>query len=386
MKFTGTFDAVRRVHGHAVVWAALLAVLLALAELLERVSFPAAQMVLGLTAGAGLALTGRLPRPLPRQVFVGVQALMGVLMGSYLELPLLSAIGTAMLPVLGVTAATLLVSVLVALLFARCTRVALPTAVLGLLAGGSAAVVSCADELDADPRQVAFMQYLRVMLVAVSAPLVTALLSDDDTGGQTVRLASRVTNAELPHWMIVGRGDQIAGLCTAVLLSVVGIRLGRRLRIPSPSLIGPMLVTAALTALGHSHGYAPTNLLRELLFILIGLEVGSRFTRAVITEMARMIPGILLAVTALSAAVTALASLLSRCVDLKLSDLYLATTPGGINAVLATGEGMGANMPLITSVQTIRLLIMVATVPLIARLLRRADPEARGEAHRESQA
>lgn len=34
MKFTGTFDAVRRVHGHAVVWAALLAVLLALAELL----------------------------------------------------------------------------------------------------------------------------------------------------------------------------------------------------------------------------------------------------------------------------------------------------------------------------------------------------------------
>ncbi|MBF6327038.1 AbrB family transcriptional regulator [Nocardia transvalensis] len=351
-------------------WVLLLGAVLALAEVLDRVRFPAPQMILAIVVGAGLALTGRLPAPLPRQVSVGVQAMLGVLMGSYLEVSLLGSIGLALLPVLAITAATLVVSVLVALVFARCTKVALPTATLGLLAGGSAAVVSCADDMDADPRQVAFMQYLRVMLVAVSAPAVAALLDGGSHTEKVATVASKVTDDSLPHWMLVGRGDQIAGLCTAIVLCLIGIRLGRLLRIPSPTLIGPMLLTAVLTALGLSHGYAPTNLFKELLFVMIGFDVGTRFTRAVVAEMARMIPGMTIAIGALSVAVAALAYLLSLFVDLELSDLYLATTPGGINAVLAAAEGMGANMPLITSVQSVRLLFMVAMLPVMGRLFK----------------
>ncbi|MFJ4655111.1 AbrB family transcriptional regulator [Nocardia sp. NPDC088792] len=355
-------------------WILLLTGLLATSEVLDRLQFPASQMILGLAAGAVLAITGRLPAPLPRPISIGVQAMMGVLMGSYLEPSLLSSIGVALLPVLGITVATLVVSVLVAMVFARCTRIPLPTAVLGLLAGGSAAVVSCADELDADSRQVAFMQYLRVMLVALSAPLVTHLLGRGSSGEEAAPVLSRVTNPDLPHWMIVGRGDQIAGLCIAIMLGLIGLRLAHLLRIPSPALIGPMLLTAAITAMGISHGYAPTNLFRELLFVLIGFDVGARFTRSTVMAMARMIPGMTLAIAVLSAAIAALAYLLSRCVALNLSDLYLATTPGGINAVLATAQDMGANMPLITSVQSVRLVLMVAMVPIVARLFRRRAP------------
>ncbi|MCM6778623.1 AbrB family transcriptional regulator [Nocardia sp. CDC159] len=351
-------------------WTALLAGVLAVAELLDKIRFPAPQMIVAIIVGAILALAGRLPAPLPRQVSVGVQAMLGVLMGSYLEVSLLGSIGLALLPVLAITAATLVVSLLVALVFARCTRVALPTATLGLLAGGSAAVVSCADDMDADPRQVAFMQYLRVLLVAVSAPAVAALLDPGEHTEHVSVVASRVTNAALPHWALVGRGDQVAGLCIAIVLCLLGIRIGRLLKLPSPTLIGPMLITAALTALGLSHGYAPTNMFKELLFVLIGFDVGTRFTRAVVMEMARMIPGMTIAIGVLSIAVAALAYVLSLFVDLELSDLYLATTPGGINAVLAAAEGMGANMPLITSVQSIRLLFMVAMLPLMGKLFR----------------
>ncbi|RDI68878.1 hypothetical protein DFR76_101414 [Nocardia pseudobrasiliensis] len=351
-------------------WIVLLVAVLAIAELLDRVRFPAPQMIVAIIVGAILALTGRLPAPMPKQVSVGVQAMLGVLMGSYLEVSLLGSIGLALLPVLAITAATLVVSLLVALVFARFTKVALPTATLGLLAGGSAAVVSCADDMDADPRQVAFMQYLRVLLVAVSAPAVGALLDSGDHTEHPAVVASKVTNSSLPHWAMVGRGDQVAGLCIAIVLCLIGIRVGRLLRIPSPTLIGPMLITAALTALGLSHGYAPTNLFKESLFVLIGFDVGTRFTRAVVTEMARMIPGMAIAIGVLSVAVAALAYVLSLFVDLELSDLYLATTPGGINAVLAAAEGMGANMPLITSVQSVRLLFMVAMLPLMARLFR----------------
>ncbi|ATL71611.1 AbrB family transcriptional regulator [Nocardia terpenica] len=347
-------------------WTALIGVVLVAAEWLARLHFPAPQMILAMVVGAVLALTGRLPAPMPRRLTIGVQAMLGVLMGSYLEMSLLSSIGLAALPLLAVTVATLGVSIGVAWVFARYTGVDLPTATLGMLAGGSAAVVACADDMDADPRRVAFMQYLRVALVALSAPAIAALL-----GGGHSSSTPAAANPVLPHWMIVGRGDQIAGLSIAIVLCAAGIAVGRRLRLPSPALIGPLLITAAVTALGLTHGYAPTNLLKEFLFVVIGFEVGTRFTRAVVVEMARMIPGMTLAIVALSAAVAALACVLALLIDLELSDIYLATTPGGINAVLATAESMNANLPLITSVQSLRLLLMMLALPLLARALRR---------------
>ncbi|WP_327142052.1 AbrB family transcriptional regulator [Nocardia sp. NBC_01327] len=353
-------------------WVALSAAVLGGATLLDRLGFPAPQMILAIVVGAVLAMTNRLPRPLPRQVSIGVQAMLGVLMGSYLQVSLLTSIGLDLLPVLLVTAATILVSVAVALVFARVAKVDVPTATLGMLAGGSAAVVSAADELDADPRRVAFMQYLRVALVALSAPAVAALLDDQEgIAYSSATLGGSVTDPSLPYWMIVGRGDQVAGISTAIMLCLIGIWVGRRIGLPNAALLGPMLLTAVLTAAGVSHGYAPTHLFKDLLFVLIGFEVGTRFTRQVVREMARMIPAMAVAVLALSGLVAAMALGLAQFVDLELSDLYLATTPGGINAVLATADKMNANLPLITSVQTIRLLLVMFTLPLLMRALRR---------------
>ncbi|MBF6330818.1 AbrB family transcriptional regulator [Nocardia transvalensis] len=357
----------------ALVWVLLLAAVLGTAEVLGRMGFPAPAMIVALIVGAGLALTGRLPTPLPRNVSVGVQAMLGVLMGSYLEVALLGSIGWALVPVLLVTVATLGLSVLVAVLFARMVKMDLPTATLGMMAGGSAAVVTCADELDADPRRVAFMQYLRVGFVALTAPMLATVLGDGDGSGSAI--VGSVTNPDLPAWMIVGRGDQVAGLSIAIVLCLVGIRGGRWLGLPNAALLGPMLLTMALTAAGVSHGYAPTHLLKQLLFVFIGFEVGTRFTRSVVREMARLIPGMTAAVVVLSGLVAAVALSLALFLDLELSDLYLATTPGGINAVLAAAEGMNANMPLITSVQSIRLVLMVLMLPLVMRMLRRWAPQ-----------
>jgi uncharacterized protein len=69
---------------------------------------------------------------------------------------------------------------------------------------------------------------------------------------------ARITDPTLPHWTIVGRGDQPAGLSIAILLCLVGIRLGRRLRLPNAALFRPMLLTMAVNVFGLSHGYAWT--------------------------------------------------------------------------------------------------------------------------------
>ncbi|GDY51708.1 hypothetical protein SVIO_023310 [Streptomyces violaceusniger] len=107
----------------------------------------------------------RLPAPANRVS----QALVGALMGSYLTPSALVSAAPVALPLTVVTAATIALSLVVAWFLARGGRISRPSAVLGMVPGGSAAIVTCADELKADVRLVAFTQYLRVGLVATTA-------------------------------------------------------------------------------------------------------------------------------------------------------------------------------------------------------------------------
>ena len=52
-------------------------------------------------------------------------------------------------------------------------------------------------------------------------------------------------------------------------------------------------------------------------------------------------------------------------------DTYLATTPGGLYAVLAAAVGSGADATFVLSVQVLRLLVMLLAAPVLAKTLSR---------------
>ena len=58
--------------------------------------------------------------------------------------------------------------------------------------------------------------------------------------------------------------------------------------------------------------------------------------------------------------------------DVSFRDAYLATTPGGLYAVLAVAVGAGANTTFILAVQSLRLLVAVLLAPLAVRRMARA--------------
>jgi membrane AbrB-like protein len=350
------------------VWTVLITAIVGTATWLDRLRVPAPQLVVAMAVGAALALSGWLPAPLPEQVVTGTHAMLGVLMGSYLQVELLTQVGVALLPVIGVTVLTVPISMATAVLFARRTGADLPTATLGLVAGGSAAVVACADDVEADARTVAFMQYLRVAFVTATAPLVAATLRG--------RALAAPPHPNGPHWMLVGRGDQAAGLSIAVVLGAAGVRLGRRVGLPNAALVGPMLLSAAVTATGVTHGFAPTNLFKDVLLVVLGFEVGTRFTRAIVVDMMRLAPAATMAIVSLCLLVGLVGLVLALATGLPAGDVYLATTPGGINAVLGIAESASGNAALVTAVQTVRLLLMVLALPLLVRFLRNRVGEA----------
>ena len=115
--------------------------------------------------------------------------------------------------------------------------------------------------------------------------------------------------------------------------------------------------------------------MRELSFALIGLQVGLRFTLETVRLLGRLFVPVLLALAGLLIGCAGLAVALHLATDVSFQDAYLATTPGGLYAVLAVAVGANANTTFILAVQLLRLLVAVLLAPLAVRRLARVGRE-----------
>lgn len=317
--------------------------------LLGVVGLPSPLLFAALLAGLAVALARPGGPDLPDGVFQAAQGVCGVLLGAYIDLDSLDAAADAWAPVALVTAGTLVASLAAGAGLARWAHAHAPTALLGMVAGGASGIVAMAHELGADDRLVAFMQYLRVLIVVLATPVIAALAFGAGS-------AAPVPDAPL-------LGDVEGWLITAAV-APVGVVVGRVVHLPAPTLLGPLAVAGAVAI---AHPFAVPRVLQEIAFVGIGLQVGLRFTTATVREVGRLLVPVLVAIAALMVTCFGLAGLLAATADIPLLDAYLATTPGGLYAVLATAFGAGADTTFIVAVQTLRLCVMVVLAPLIMR-------------------
>jgi uncharacterized protein len=215
--------------------------------------------------------------------------------------------------------------------------------------------VTMASDLGGDDRLVAFMQYLRVLVVVLLTPLTIALFGAAGDGGGG---PSEPVLGDAQDWLLT------AAIAPAAALAA------RAAHVPAGALLGPMLVAGAVTLAGV--GFAVPPVVREVAFALIGLQVGLRFTLETVRLLGRLIGPVLIALAALVAGCVGLAAILTWTTPVSLEDAYLATTPGGLYAVLAVAVGAGGNTTFILAVQTMRLLVAVLLAPLAVRRIARA--------------
>jgi uncharacterized protein len=132
-------------------------------------------------------------------------------------------------------------------------------------------------------------------------------------------------------------------------------------------LLGPMVLTAALVLSDAIGGFAVPSLLGQTAFALIGLQIGLRFTRSTVRLLGRLTGPVLLSIAGLLVSCFGLAAALAATTSATLLDGYLATTPGGLYAVLAVAYGAGANTTFVVAVQSLRVIAMVLVAPLAVR-------------------
>jgi len=340
----------------AVRWVALAAATTAATVAVGALGLPSPALFAALLVGLVYALTGGVPLAPAEWVVSGSQAMVGVAMGASFEASSLTGLGGRWAGVAVVVLGTLGVSLLAGLVLSAVTGLDRPTALLGLVAGGASGIVSMSDELRADARLVAFMQYARVLVVVLVAPVIVALFlggGDGRAGGASAGDAGLA--ADLGY---------AAGACAA------GLALARLVPVPAGTVLLPMIVAAVLSGTGLAGDAAVPPLVQDVAFALVGLQVGLRFTPATVRLARRLLPAVLASIAGLIAACAALAVLLEAMTGVTYADAYLATTPGGLYAVLATAlDGGGTDPPFVLAVQALRLLIMVLAAPLLVRLL-----------------
>jgi hypothetical protein len=135
-----------------------------------------------------------------------------------------------------------------------------------------------------------------------------------------------------------------------------------------------MLVAAALELTGLVPGIDVPALLQSAAFLVIGLQVGISFTRESLRTIGRALPLALAVIVGLIVASAGLGAVLAAATGASALDGYLATTPGGLYAVLATATDSGADATFVLAVQVLRLFVMLLSAPLVARWLRRGLP------------
>jgi membrane AbrB-like protein len=336
-------------------WIALGAATVVLARVLTVAGLPSSTLFAALLIGLGVALALPDRFGIPGWAFAGAQAVTGVTIGGYLQSSSLHTIGQAWLPVTLVSAGTLAVSMAAGVLIARVTSLDTPTAALGMIAGGASGIVTMARDLGGDDRLVAFMQYVRVLVVVLLTPLLIPLLFPGHHGAGPTAAASGPFLGHPLDWPAVA------------VVAAGSALLGRLVRLPSPMLIGPMVVAGGLTLAGAGPHVPP--LLRETAFGVIGLQVGLRFTMSTVRQVGRLLLPVLASVVFLLVACFGMAEILAATTSFSLLDSYLATTPGGLYAVLAVAFGAGANTTFIIAVQGLRVLVMVLLAPAAVKLL-----------------
>jgi membrane AbrB-like protein len=347
------------------IWVGIAGGVLAGGLALEAAGLPSAYLFAALLIGLGLALARPESVAVEPLVFRGAQAVAGVSLGAYLEPDALGALGDAWLPVALVSLATLGLSLAGGAILARTTPLDRPTAALGMIAGGASGIVGMAGELGADDRLVAFMQYLRVLVVVLITPVGIALLF-----GNQYEAGGAPTDDVL--------GEPWAWLATGALAAAGGVA-GIKARFPAGVLLVPMLLTGGLVLSGVLEDFVVPGLVSQTAFALIGLHVGLRFTPDTLRLLGRLTGPVLAVIAFLLVTCFGLAVALAATTSATLLDAYLATTPGGLYAVLAVAFGAGASTTFIVAVQSLRVIAMVVLAPLAVRLMLRGDRSLQAE-------
>lgn len=341
-------------------WLMLLIFSILFAGALELAALPAA-LLIGPMLAAILAGTNGATVRVPRQLFGSAQAVVGCLVAASISADIFPVFYKEWPLFLGAVVATVAASSLLGWLISRWRILPGTTAVWGSSPGAATAMVLMAGAFGADQRLVAFMLYLRVIFVSMTAALIARMWVD-------------TSGIEAPAIVWFPPIEPKAFAAT-LGVALIGGLLGKLCRLPSPFFLGTFIF-GAIVHLGFGVAMQLPQWLLAVSYALIGWSIGLNFTRPIVRHATRALPQIVGSIVALIAFCGGLAFLISHLLGIDPLTAYLATSPGGMDSVaIIAAAARNVDISFVMALQSARFLIVLLVGPSVARLVARCVKE-----------
>ncbi|MGP1394766.1 MAG: AbrB family transcriptional regulator [Inquilinaceae bacterium] len=323
--------------------------------LLAHYQLPLAWMI-GAMLFTSIAALSRLPVAVPAPLRAGMIMILGIMLGGAFRPEILGQLGEWSLSLAGLIA-YILVSIVVGLVFLRRVAGYDPvTAFFTATPGGFNEMVLIGGAMGGNDRVIALSHSARVMLVVFTIPFWFRFAVGIETSDRGPLGPSL--------------GD-IPPLDVALLAAcVVGVPIARRLRLPAPALVGPMILSAVIHLAGLTAS-SPPGVLIAAAQVVVGSAIGCRFAGTPLRVLGHALL-IAFGLTALLLGVTtAFAFAVHHLTGIGLIDLVLAYAPGGLAEMSLVALALGADAAFVATHHVARVILIILFAPLIFTLGKR---------------
>ena len=326
--------------------AALAGTLLFLARL------PIPFMLGGILTAAALRFTRQPGFQWPRPWRELCLSIVGYGIGLHFTRDTVHALAAQTAGVLGASILCIALAIVIAYITYRHTFANLLSCVLGQLPGGLNLMMLLTEEDPrADANVVVVEQTTRLFLVVFFVPVLASFLP-----GTPVNRAGLFDSPPAEGaltWLVL------------IPVCAFGVFAARRLHVPTPTLMGPILATSAFSVWYGAPLQQVPSLILYLAQISVGLYMGCMLDKERLLRARATVSFCVLGTLALIAVSMAVAAGLSRVYGFDLVTAFLAMAPGGIAEMCLAGMSMGADVSIIVTYQIVRVLMMNISMPFL---------------------
>ncbi|MBT0957997.1 AbrB family transcriptional regulator [Alphaproteobacteria bacterium KMM 3653] len=227
-----------------------------------------------------------------------------------------------------------------------------PTSYYSTMPGGLQDMLVFGEEAGGNVRALSLIHATRVLVIVSALPFILSYIWDADLSNPPGEPASSLP----PHEMLLMVASGLIGWLGAKRLGMFGA-----------SILGPLILTAALSLLGFLHHRPPAEAIWTAQFF-IGMTVGVKYAGITLPEIRRDMMaglgfcGILIVLTLVFVEALTLLNLSPPM------ETLLAFAPGGQAELTVLALIVGADMAFVVAHHVLRIFIVILGAPLFARL------------------
>lgn len=335
-------------------WIILSLISAAIIAVLYFFKIPAASLLGAIFGGIIMAIFGKSEIKVPDKLFQGAQSILGCMIAGMFTVSLFGNIIDHWLIILISIFFMLLCSFSIGYILT--VRGVFPgsTAIWGTWPGAASVMVVLSELYGGDIRLVAFMQYLRVVIVALTSSIIVMIVGTGSAATALPLSEQLFSNINVYNFFIT---LIFAFACSAI---------AHFFKIPSGSLILSMIIGAILINTGILNLEIPKWFMM-ITYVIIGWSIGLRFTREIVGKAINTFPKLLILIFLLIAICAGVSVIVSNITGVDFLTAYLALSPGGSDSVAIIAASCDVEISFVMSIQIMRFMIILFMGPAITR-------------------